>query len=174
MQPIMTARMCLVCLTLDQLNDAISNPACLAEQLGCQIAPGAISDASQRAIAIKIEKMKYAPTTKHAWFTYWMLILKKEKLGIGLAGFKGAVSTSGEAEIGYGISPDYQNRGLMTEAVGGLVKWAAQQPGCRSVTAETLKNNPASQRVLSKNGFTVVRESETALYWKVVCDPPGG
>jgi RimJ/RimL family protein N-acetyltransferase len=103
-----------------------------------------------------------------------MLILKDELFGIGLAGFKGAPTTGGEAEIGYGISPNYQNRGLMTEAVGGLLTWAAQQPGCRSVTAETLKNNPASQRVLIKNGFTIMRESETAYYWKIVCSPPSG
>ncbi|MDD5369256.1 MAG: GNAT family N-acetyltransferase [Anaerolineaceae bacterium] len=172
LQSISTARMRLACLTMDQLKDAVVNPSFLAGQLGCRLAPESISDASQRAIAIKIEKMKYVPANQHGWISYWMLILKEELIGIGLAGFKGAPNSGGEVEIGYGIATEYQNRGFMTEAVGGLVTWAVQQPGCRYVTAETLKNNPASQQVLVKNGFAITRESETALFWRSRSNSP--
>ena len=62
----------------------------------------------------------------------------------------------------------------MTEAVTGLVGWAFSQPGCRVVTAETLRENLPSQRVLVKAGFEIVRETGEALYWQIHKHPEIG
>lgn len=161
----------LIPLSISELRHAADDPLLLAADTGCTLDPGAVSEASRRAIGVKIEKMHYAAADQHSWYTYWLLILKDERIGVGLAGFKGSPGPAGEVELGYGISPNYQNRGLMTEAVAGLVKWASEHPNCRAVTAETLKSNPASQHVLRKNGFKVVRETEIALYWWIACNP---
>ncbi len=62
---------------------------------------------------------------------------------------------------------DYRNYGYMTEAVRALVDWAFERDNCSRVTAETLPDNFASQRVLQKAGLTLDRSADTMLYWKI-------
>ena len=85
------------------------------------------------------------------WYAIWMIELK-DGTHIGELCFKG-LSEDGIAEIGYGISENYQGHGYATEAVSALVDWALNQPGVSCVTAETEESNVASQRVLKKSGF---------------------
>jgi len=66
---------------------------------------------------------------------------------------RSGLNDKGTVEIGYGINPGYEGKGLMTEAVTAVVNWAAEQPGVLSIEAETEPNNIASQRVLEKAGF---------------------
>lgn len=169
MAEIETQRLRLIPLTLQQLLTCRENRALLQSSLDFPLAQDAISEAALRAIDVKINKMQHVPMDEHPWYTYWVLICKPENIGVGLAGFKGAPNASGDAELGYGISPRYQNQGLMTEAVAGLVNWAVSQTECRGIIAETLRDNPASQRVLEKNGFKIIRESATALFWRLPC-----
>ena len=56
----------------------------------------------------------------------------------------------------------------MTEAVGGMIKWATTQPKIFSIIASTEKNNIASYTILQKNHFLKVSESETMFHWKLV------
>jgi [ribosomal protein S5]-alanine N-acetyltransferase len=162
-----TSRLDLVALTENQLRLALSQSGVLLDQLGCRLDDEAVSDASRRAIHIKLEKMEVAPESTHAWFTYWMLIIREQGLGVGMVGFKGTPGSDGEVEIGYGISQAYQSQGYMTEAVRGLVGWALQQPECLSVRAETLRTNLPSHRVLQKSGFQISRETQLELFWRI-------
>jgi RimJ/RimL family protein N-acetyltransferase len=59
----------------------------------------------------------------------------------------------GAIDIGYGIAPSRQRRGIATRAIGAIVEWAQSAPHVTAITAETLPDNPASQRVLEANGF---------------------
>jgi [ribosomal protein S5]-alanine N-acetyltransferase len=79
---------------------------------------------------------------------------------------KGEPDESGSVEIGYGTYPTFQRQGYMTEIVGGLLAWAAQQPGIRRVEAETAVENVASQKVLEANGFTLFDRREDMLWWE--------
>ena len=166
-----TQRLTLTALTADQLRQALSHPERLGASLNCLLAEGCFSDASRRAIYVKLDKMDQADEPLHSWFTYWLIVLREEKVAAGLVGYKGAPDDNGEVEIGYGISPAYQGKGYMTEAVHGLVEWAFRQPGCGSVCAETLRTNIASQRVLQKNGFILTRETPVELYWRIIKPP---
>ena len=85
------------------------------------------------------------------WYTIW-IIERKDGAKVGELCFKGR-NDDGFAEIGYGISTEYQGRGYATEAVDAMVAWALRQPGVRRVDAETEPDNRASQRVLEKCGF---------------------
>ena len=85
------------------------------------------------------------------WYAIWMIELV-DGTHIGELCFKG-LSKDGSAEIGYGISEDYQGCGYATEAVSALVDWALKQSGVSCVTAETEETNIASQKVLKKAGF---------------------
>ena len=90
------------------------------------------------------------------WYAIWMIELK-DGTHVGELCFKG-ITSEGSAEIGYGISEEYQRHGYATEAVSALVDWALKQPGIVCVTAETEETNVASQRVLCKAGFTPAGE----------------
>jgi len=62
---------------------------------------------------------------------------------------------NGEVEIGYGVAPSVEGRGVATEIAKGLVKMAFDL-GAQSVIAHTLPDGFASQRVLAKAGFQPV------------------
>jgi len=162
-----TGRLWIRALTKDQLRHAVSDQGRLARELDCCLAPELVSERARGAIGVKIGKMSHSPDGHHPWFTYWLLLEKIEKVGIGFAGFKGPPDQDLQVEIGYGIAPSYQGFGYMTEAVLGLVDWALLQPGCRAVTAETLKLNLPSQRVLVKTGFHIVRETDQEIFWRL-------
>lgn len=85
------------------------------------------------------------------WYGVWMMELT-DGTYIGDLCFKG-LSADGTVEIGYGLLPEYWNRGYATEAVRAMTLWAAKQPGVRRIEAETEPANSASQRVLEKAGY---------------------
>ena len=91
-----------------------------------------------------------------AWYCVWFMVLNGER--IGDLCFKG-LSENGTVEIGYGIQPAYEGKGLTTEAVEGLVRWASGQDGVKRIEAETDPDNRASQRVLEKVGFIPTGET---------------
>lgn len=86
------------------------------------------------------------------WFVPWKMILNESQKVIGDLCFKGTVKEH-TVEIGYGISPEYEGNGYMTEAVQAMTKWAFRQKDVIFVEAETDTENKASQRVLEKCGF---------------------
>ena len=87
------------------------------------------------------------------WHALWVLQLNDGSGRIvGSLAFKG-LDDNGRTEIGYGMHPGYEGKGLMTEAVTAVVRWAAEQPGVASIEAETAPDHIASRRVLEKAGF---------------------
>ena len=85
------------------------------------------------------------------WFSLWVIeLLDGSRIG-GLC-FKG-LNPDGTAEIGYGISEEYQCRGYATEAVSAVSGWAFMNPSVSSIEAEADPENIASIRVLEKCGF---------------------
>ena len=87
------------------------------------------------------------------WYAIWMIELK-DGSHIGELCFKG-LSADGIAEIGYGISEEYQNNGYATEAVSAVLEWAFSHSEIAAVEAETDTDNIASRRVLEKCGFAL-------------------
>ncbi len=85
-----------------------------------------------------------------------VLIFKAEALAVGTIGFKNAPTETKEVEIGYGINSSHWGLGLASEAVQALITWAFETDYATRVTAKTAVNNPASMRVLEKNGFTKI------------------
>ena len=87
------------------------------------------------------------------WYAIWMIELK-DGTHIGELCFKG-LSADGIAEIGYGISEGYQNKGYATEAVKAVLDWAFAHTEVNAIEAETDPYNTASKRVLEKCGFVL-------------------
>lgn len=95
-----------------------------------------------RDLAARVS-LEYTPAS-------WMMV-EKGKL-VGLLSYKGAPTDAGAVEIGYGVAPSEMGRGVATQAVAALLLRAGEQ-GLRTILAETSGDNPASQRVLERNGF---------------------
>jgi len=103
----------------------------------------------------------------YLYSTLWTLISKIDNKMVGDLCIIGEPNSAGEIEIGYGTYAEFQNKGFMTEAVGGIIKWAERQPKVISILASTNKDNVASYTVLTKNNFIKVGETETTLNWKL-------
>lgn len=160
-----TPRLYLLALSEAQLKVLDDDPTLLNGDLPAPVRPSVINPVVARAIRAKLAKMRLASRRDHDWFTYWLIIRKDTNLGIGLAGFKGKPNGRAEVEIGYGIAPEEQGQGFMTEAAQALVNWALGQPTCGTVTAWTEKDNIASHRVLQKIGMVRGNEQNNQYFW---------
>ena len=58
-------------------------------------------------------------------------------------------------EIGYWLAEAFWGRGIMTEAAGLITRYGFEQLGAHRVQAYVFDWNPASARVIEKNGFTL-------------------
>jgi [ribosomal protein S5]-alanine N-acetyltransferase len=161
-----TERLDLIPLSTVQLQQYLEQPALLEQELGFPISRAIITERVQRAIRMKLDRMAHVEETRLAWYTYWLMVMRAPPpFGAGLIGFKGLPDHNGDAEIGYGIDPNYQRQGYTTEAVQRMLVWAFEEPTCLAVVArDTKKLNIASLQVLAKVGMKVYEESEDA-YW---------
>ncbi len=80
----------------------------------------------------------------------WMIVEQGEI--VGLCSVTKLVEGGG-IYVGYGIAPTRQRRGSATRAISAVLEWAGNDARVNMVIAETVVNNPASQRVLLHNGF---------------------
>ena len=92
----------------------------------------------------------------------WALELKSERKvigSIGLHAFQGLSGTP-ERELGYVLSPEYQHRGLMTEACSEVLRHAFEDLGLQSVRVSHFLRNDPSRRVIRRLGFTPIGRQE--------------
>ena len=164
-----TDRLDLIPLSAVQLQQYLEQPVFLEQDLGFPISRAIITERVQRAIRMKLAKMTHVENGRSVWYTYWLLVIRgTPAFGAGLVGFKGFPDQNGEAEIGYGIDPAYQQQGYSTEAVQRMIAWAFEEAACLSVVArDTKKSNVASLRILAKVGMKVYKETEDAYWLKV-------
>lgn len=76
------------------------------------------------------------------------------------------VTALGIVEVGYGIIPEMQNKGLATEAVNAIVNWALSSPSVQKVVAECLEDNIPSIKVLDKIGMQKTNTADGMIYWE--------
>ena len=81
----------------------------------------------------------------------WWIIENDEI--VGLCSIVAVPTQAAVIDIGYGVADSRKGQGAATRAVGEVLAWARENPGLRTVTAETSVTNPASQKVLERNGF---------------------
>lgn len=103
----------------------------------------------------------------YLYSTLWTVISKADNKMVGDLCFVGEPNSNGEVEIGYGTYDEFQRRGFMTEAVGGMIEWAKQQPDAKAIIASTDKTNVASDTILQKNQFVKTGESDELYHWKL-------
>jgi RimJ/RimL family protein N-acetyltransferase len=104
-------------------------------------------------------------TKNYLYSTLWTAISKAENKMIGDLCIVGEPNADGAIEIGYGTYDEFQGKGFMTEIVGGIIGWIKTQENVKSIIASTDRTNTASFRVLEKNNFIKVGETETLFNW---------
>lgn len=67
--------------------------------------------------------------------------------------------TDTQSEVGYWVAPQFWNSGLASAALNALVQ--ANPCGDTSLVASVFQDNPASARVVTQAGFSLIGESET-------------
>jgi RimJ/RimL family protein N-acetyltransferase/sirohydrochlorin ferrochelatase len=163
---ISTTRLRLFPLDRENLRLSLEDPAQMEANLGLQVTghgpEGEVRDAVQHMLE-KVER----DAPNWLWYTNWQIALRETNRIIGGFCFKGPANAEGEVEIGYGIEPEHQSQGFMTEALREIAHWAFAQRGVRAIIAETERSNAASHRVLEGVGFVLGRESDSALWWSI-------
>ena len=83
----------------------------------------------------------------------WAITLKNESKLIGIIGYHRLKPEHYRAEIGYMLLPEYQGKGIMTEAIKEVVTYGFEIMKLHSIEALIDPRNFASENVLQKNGF---------------------
>jgi ribosomal-protein-alanine N-acetyltransferase len=93
----------------------------------------------------------------------WAITLKDNPKLIGIIGHYRIKPEHYRAEIGYMLLPEYQGKGIISEAVREAVKYGFNVMNLHSIEAIIAPENYSSAKVLEKNGFVKeahLRENE--------------
>jgi hypothetical protein len=131
---------------------------------------------SPAGMNIKMQVEYYSKIGFHPpWIGY---LAVAEGIPVGLGAFKGP-PVDNRVEIAYFTFPENEGKGIGTEICRTLVSTALAEDPRVEVTARTLPEKNASNRILSKNGFvfsSTVQDPEDGEVWewKFVPYLPGG
>lgn len=95
----------------------------------------------------------------------WGIVEKESGQLIGVVNLHGVDEANHSAETSYILSPAYWGRGIMTEVLREILRFAFREVGLHRVEADCFAGNEASKRVLEKCGMTCEGVSR-AKYWK--------
>jgi RimJ/RimL family protein N-acetyltransferase len=98
-------------------------------------------------------------------FGTYQIIRRDDGAVIGACGFQGPPDDMGAVRVGYGLAESARRQGFATEALKGLLRWAADQDGLTAVLADTTRTNVRSQRVMQRAGMRLVGEDGELLYY---------
>jgi len=138
----------------------------LEEELNLGSTSREISDELKEALEQAILPNVADLSKNYLYSTIWTAISKAENKMVGDICMYGEPNETGEVEIGYGTYNEFQNKGFMTETVKGMLGWLKMQEKVKKVCASTEKTNVASFRVLEKNNFIKVGETDNLFTWE--------
>jgi ribosomal-protein-alanine N-acetyltransferase len=162
-----TERLILRPLTYEQLIKYTKCDNSLEEELNLNESSRTISPELKEAFEQTILPNVADKSKNYLYSTLWTAISKTENKMVGDLCIYGEPNTDGEIEIGYGTYEEFQHKGFMTEIVRGIVEWVKSQPKIKSILASTDKINIASYKVLEKNRFVKIGETEMLFNWKL-------
>jgi [ribosomal protein S5]-alanine N-acetyltransferase len=83
----------------------------------------------------------------------WAITFKNNPKMIGIIGFYRIKPENHRSELGYMLLPEFQGKGIVTEAIQGVLKYGFNVLHFHSIEAIIDPRNVASECVLKKNGF---------------------
>lgn len=163
-----TERLRIIPLSLEQLRKYLQPGGTLEKELGLSPSERYISPDLAEAFETSILPNVADTNKDHLYYTLWAIISKAENTIVAGLLFTGEPSKDGEVEIGYGTEPPHQNKGYMTEAIGGIIRWAHSQKAVKTVLAQTDKDNLPSHKTLMRNNFLPFRNDGDKIWWKFI------
>jgi RimJ/RimL family protein N-acetyltransferase len=156
---IRTPRLDLIAASVEVLEAELRNRDDVARVLGLRVPaswPPPLYD--QQAVQWTLDRVREDPGYYVWGFRYFVLRGNDQgaRVAVGAGGYKGPPTRDGTVEIGYSILPEFQRRGLATEAARGLVMHAFESDRVERVIAETLPGLWPSLGVLEKVGLRFV------------------
>ena len=137
------------------LNKIIEGDLSIGNHLGISVAKG-WSEFGVGPYEYTLRQIKGKPKDAK-WWAYLLIHRIDQKL-IGGAGYKGPPGKRGMVEIGYGIAPEYREKGYATEAAKALIEHAFTFKEVKIIYAHTLAEKNASGSILKKLGFVFMEE----------------
>jgi RimJ/RimL family protein N-acetyltransferase len=101
-------------------------------------------------------------------FVCYRIDSRHDGAAIGTICFYGPPDRDGRVIVGYGLIPASCGNGYATEALSAMVDLCRAHPDVRAIDADADPANHASQRVLAKNGFRIVRQDRDLIYYELV------
>lgn len=138
----------LVPATLARLDAAIAGDTELAGALGHAVVPGWATFAD----ALRTVRDAVATAAPDPRWGAQLFVTEPPPELVGWGGFKGP-PRDGEVEIGYEIAESRRGRGVATAAARAMVAAAFADTDVRVISAHTLAEPNASNRLLTKLGF---------------------
>lgn len=157
-------RLELIPLTARQLRLRLEDIDALESELGFRYRGKPASGFFIEFVHIQAAKARLNPDY-YLYHTLWFLLRKADKTVLGEIAFTGAPDENHEVEISYGLSPEFEGNGYMTEAVRTLCDWALDQDEVAHIIAKT-EDNPKSDNTLRRSGFEIYKEDENTLWWR--------
>ncbi len=96
------------------------------------------------------------------WYGWYIIAANTQLAPIDtLVGSIGCMppANDGTVMFGYSVLPDFEGRGIATEAALAFVGWLIAQPGIALVRADSFERNLASCRILQRCGLSLVGTS---------------
>lgn len=90
---------------------------------------------------------------------YWVINFIQDTSMLGSICLWNFSSDRTKAEVGYDLKPNFQSKGIMSEALAEVLKFGFTQLKLKEISAFTQYNNASSIQLLKKNSF-ILKEYE--------------
>lgn len=114
------------------------------------------ADKTEEETRVYIDKMNKG-VDENKWIL-WAIEEKLSKKVIGIISIWNINKEQKSAELGYGIIPDYQGKGLMKEALLSVVEYGFKVMNLKALEAYTEENNIKSLKLLESSKFVKVKK----------------
>jgi RimJ/RimL family protein N-acetyltransferase len=161
-----TSRIKIIPLSLEQLRLYLLEDLSFEKESGLELYKQPVPPPLRVALEERIIPKLLAFPRHHLFYTQWNVVDKLINTAVAGIVFKGPPDHAGAVEIGYGTLPGFTGKGYMKETVQLMCQWAFEQEGVKKVTADTSRDNIASQKILESNGFVRAGEDEEFLKWE--------
>lgn len=165
MMTLETERLELIPLTARQLKLWLEDVKTLEAELNCKYCAEPLEGFFYDIVFGQLVKTEN-DSSNFLYHSFWFIVRKTDRVVVGSCDFKDVPDKNHEVEIGYGLGKEFEGSGYMTEAIRVFCKWAIAQEGINHIIAETERNNPKSENVLKRVGFTIYKQDDTT-WWRL-------
>lgn len=157
-----TERLLLIPVTLDIVDTLLASNDLFCARYGYKNNGGEYLNPSPDYLN-KIRKRLVEHPEEYPLAVDYLIVVKEINTVIGTIYFK-SFPVNGASEIGYGMSPQYEGKGYMSEALNAMLLYGKNN-GINTVLADTKIDNIKSQNVLKRNGFIVDKIENGTMYF---------